>query len=233
MPETTNADEPVVRARGLCKSYLRRSREVHVLKHADLIVMPGESVAILGASGAGKSTLLHILGGMDKPDRGMVEVLGRDVYRMSGGARTRLRASAIGFVFQSYHLLPELDVVENVVIAAMACRPLGMVGRSARRRAEALIEAVGLKERRKHRPMELSGGEQQRVAIARALVNRPRLVLADEPTGNLDEKTGDHVLENLFRLVRDDGHSMVIVTHNAHTAQLCDRRLQLVDGALL
>lgn len=229
----TKSSEPVVRAQGLHKSYSGRRKHIDVLVGADLTVMPGESVAVLGVSGAGKSTLLHVLGGMDRPDSGSVEVLGRNVYRLSRGARSRLRASGIGFVFQSYHLLIELDVVENVLIAGMAAGFCGTVSRAVRRRAEHLVKAVGLGDRMRHRPMELSGGEQQRVAIARALLNRPQLVLADEPTGNLDEGTGDQVLENLFRLVREDSHSMVIVTHNEHTARLCDRRFRLLDGKMM
>jgi len=220
----------LLRADNLHKAYHLRKVRIDVLCGASLEVAEGETVAVVGASGAGKSTLMHVLGGLDRPDAGRVVVQGRDVYALSPGRRSRLRCLSIGFVFQSYHLLPEMDVLENVALPAMA-RP-GGAGPGARARAEALLDGVGLADRRNHRPMELSGGEQQRAAIARAMMNEPPLVLADEPTGNLDEKTGDKVLEALFSMTRARGHALVIVTHSAHVAGLCGRTLALRDGVM-
>jgi len=222
---------PLVEARGVAKTYMIRHTAVPVLSDASLALHAGESLAVVGASGAGKSTLLHILGGLDAPDAGDVRLSGTSLYAISSGRRTRLRATKLGFVFQSYHLLPEMDVFENVLLPARAVsQPAG--GGAARRRALELLEAVGLADRRKHRPMELSGGEQQRVALARALMNRPTLVLADEPTGNLDEETGGYVLDCLFDLSREAGHGLIIVTHSSETAKRCHRILSLKNGRL-
>ena len=228
---TNDSPDLLIEARDLHKTYNLRHKELRVLKGASLSVRAGESVAVIGRSGAGKSTLLHILGGLDRPDAGHVSMEGRDLYSLSAAARTRIRAARIGFVFQSYHLLPEMDVFENVYLPAMAVGR-GPARRSARGRAMALLEVVGLADRAGHTPLELSGGEQQRVALARALMNDPRLVLADEPTGNLDGATGDQVLKALFALTRDQGHTLVIVTHDEHIAQACDRVLRLADGGL-
>ncbi|MDP6490954.1 MAG: ABC transporter ATP-binding protein [Kiritimatiellia bacterium] len=219
-------------AENLSKSYHLGKACIEVLRDARLAVDEGESVAIIGASGAGKSTLLHVLGGLDRPDGGNVTVAGNDVYGMSRAQRTRLRATDIGFVFQSYHLMPEMDLLENVVLPAMALPDwLHGAGR-ARTRALGLLDGVGLAERARHLPMELSGGEQQRAALARALMNEPRLVLADEPTGNLDETTGDVVLDLLLSLTRGEGHALVMVTHNRRVAERCDRVLHLSDGGI-
>ena len=222
----------VLEAEALHKTYTLRKVRITVLQGADLAVSEGESVAVVGASGAGKSTLMHILGGLDRPDDGRVCVESKDVYAMSPGRRSRLRSADIGFVFQAYHLLPEMDVLENVMLPSMA-RPGWMRG-AARRRAHALelLDVVELADRAGHRPMELSGGEQQRVALARALMNEPRLVLADEPTGNLDDETGRRVLEHLFALTRGRGHALVIVTHNRQVAGMCDRVLRLGEGQI-
>jgi len=217
-------------AAGLHKRYLLPHKTVEVLRGASLAVRPGERVAIVGRSGAGKSTLLHVLGGLDRPDAGHVLLSGADLYALPARRRTALRAGAIGFVFQSYHLLPEMDVVENVMLPAMT---LGGAGRAAmRQRALLLLEQVGLADRGAHMPLELSGGEQQRVAIARALMNEPGLVLADEPTGNLDRATGARTLDLLFGLVRERGHALAIVTHDPDVAARCDRALTLADGVL-
>ncbi len=219
-------------AQNVSKSYHLGKVCIEVLRGARLDVGEGESVAIVGASGAGKSTLLHVLGGLDYPDEGHVTVAGNDVYGMSRARRTRLRAMDIGFVFQSYHLMPEMDLLENVVLPAMALPDwLHGAGR-ARARARELLDAVGLVDRSRHLPMELSGGEQQRAALARALMNNPRLVLADEPTGNLDEKTGGTVLDLLLSLTRGEGHALVMVTHNRRVAERCDRVLHLSDGGI-
>ena len=221
----------MLKADNIHKTYIVAKAPVEVLKGASLEVGDRERVAVVGASGAGKSTLLHILGGLDNPDQGRVVLSGDDLYALSRRQRTRRRATGIGFVFQSYHLLPEMDVLQNVVLPAMA---LGRAGNApaARERAKMLLRAVGLDHRLTHRPMELSGGEQQRVALARALMNAPRLVLADEPTGNLDDRTGGQVLEYLFELTRQEGHALVLVTHDRRTAALCDRALILDGGRI-
>ncbi len=214
------------------KQFTILRHELHILTGASMHVNAAESVAVVGKSGAGKSTLLHILGGLDRPAAGRVRLDGADLYAMSGAARTRLRARHIGFVFQSYQLLPEMDVLSNVMLPAMALgrRPADP---ELRRRARELLEAVGLGERWAHRPMELSGGEQQRAALARALMNAPQLVLADEPTGNLDAETGRIVLDHLFALTSQAGHALILVTHDHHTAARCDRVLHLEGGVLV
>jgi ABC-type lipoprotein export system ATPase subunit len=224
----------LIRVQGLHKTYRLGRVSVPVLRGVDLEVRPGETVAILGASGSGKSTLLHLMGGLDRPDRssspkGLIEFQGRDVTRFSAGELDRYRRKRVGFVFQFYHLLPELTLLENVMLGGM----IGTREPGLRERATALIESVGLGDRLRHRPAELSGGERQRTAIARALVTEPDLLLADEPTGNLDEKTGEEVLEVLGRL-RDGGqHSMVVVTHSDQTARRADRVVHLRDGRIV
>ncbi|NQU39017.1 MAG: ABC transporter ATP-binding protein [Lentisphaerae bacterium] len=219
-------------AEKLDKTYHLGKARIDVLRDAELAVRAGESVAIIGASGAGKSTLLHVLGGLDRPDAGRVAVNGVDVYGVSASRRTRLRATDIGFVFQSYHLLPEMDLLENVVLPAMALPDWLHGARRARARARELLASVGLAEREGHLPMELSGGEQQRAALARALMNSPQLVLADEPTGNLDDETGGLVLDLLLSLTLGRGHALVMVTHNRRVAERCDRVLELRDGGI-
>ena len=216
---------PILLAENLTKTYrLPGAAPIRILDGASLSVEPGERVAVLGKSGSGKSTLLNLLGGLDRPDRGCgarIEVAGRDLARASERTKARVRAETIGFVFQSFHLLPELDIVENVV-----------------RRAVELLRAAGLGERLGHKPRELSGGEQQRVAIARALANAPSLLLADEPTGNLDPATGLQVLDLLFGLAGAAGGedaprpALVMVTHSDAVASRCDRVLRLEGGAL-
>jgi ABC-type lipoprotein export system ATPase subunit len=184
-------------------------------------------VALRGASGAGKSTLLHLLGGLDAPDDGRIEFDGLDVSALSARARARFRNREVGFVFQAYHLFPELDALENVCLPARMAR---VAPRVARARARALLERVGLAERAGHRPAELSGGEQQRVAIARALINEPRVILADEPTGNLDSRTGAEVLELLQQLQAERHATLIVATHDAHLAGRAQRIAELVDG---
>ncbi|OGV85037.1 MAG: hypothetical protein A2340_10050 [Lentisphaerae bacterium RIFOXYB12_FULL_60_10] len=223
----------VIRAEGLQKSYRLRGVTLDVLRDVNLNVRPGETVAIVGISGAGKSTLLHVLGGLDHPAAGRVWIEGRDVYQLSESRRTALRAAVIGFVFQSYQLLPEMTVLENVLLPAMALGRVRSIGGDARVRACDLLAAVGLSDRLAHRPMELSGGEQQRVALARALMNDPQVILADEPTGNLDRGTGGEVLEYLFTLTRQRGHALVLVTHNETVARTCDRVWRLQAGVLV
>ena len=214
-------------AEDLRKTYTLPHKKVAVLQGARLAVGPGEKVAIVGKSGSGKSTLLNLLGGLDRPDGGRVFHHGVDLYALSPRARSAHRAAHVGFVFQSYHLLPEMDIVENVMLPSLALR--GRKG-NARKRAEELLGAVGLSDRLTHTPLELSGGEQQRVALARAMMNSPALLLADEPTGNLDEATGGTVLQLLFTMSK--GHSLVIVTHSKDIAARCDRTIVLEEGML-
>ena len=221
---------PVLHASGLHKRYRLPHKTVDVLCGAELAVQPGERVAIVGRSGAGKSTLLHVMGGLDRPDKGEVRVAGASLYGLSGRRRSIHRARNIGFVFQSYHLLPEMDLVENVMLPAMAS---GHLQRGAMRsRALLLLKHVGLGDRATHTPLELSGGEQQRAAIARALMNEPLLLLADEPTGNLDRSTGLEALHMLFALAKESGHALVVVTHAREIAAACDRVLLLEHGRL-
>ena len=187
--------------------------------------MPGESFAIVGASGSGKTTLLGLLAGLDTPDRGSISLDGHALEQLDEEARADLRRRLVGFVFQSFHLLPALTAEENVML------PLELEGSSAARsRARDALDAVGLRARRRHYPAQLSGGEQQRVAIARAFVHEPRVLFADEPTGNLDQRTGHHVCDLLFALNRDHGTTLVLVTHDASLAARCDRRLELEEG---
>lgn len=220
----------VLRAENLERTYSIGKTSLDVLKGVSLSVGAGETVSVMGASGSGKSTLLHVLGGLDKPRGGRVSFKDQDIYGMSAGRRARFRAENVGFVFQSYHLLPELDIVENVVLASMA---KGESAQRSEKRARELLDEVGLSDRIGHRPHELSGGEQQRVALARALMNEPDLVLADEPTGNLDSRTGAKVLHYLFQLVEARGHTLVLVTHSSKVAERCSRQLTLQDGCLI
>jgi len=221
--------ENILQVECLGKTYMLGRAAIPVLRDVSLSVHAGEVISIIGASGSGKSTLLHILGALDQPSNGTVRFQGRDLYALSAAQRTVVRGRHIGFMFQFYHLLPELDVLENVMLPALSTN-----GSSAgiRARAQSLLEAVGLAGRANHLPMELSGGEQQRVALARALMNHPDLMLADEPTGNLDSVTGSQVLEFLFALIRGKGHTLILVTHNIAVARLCDRVLELKDGHL-
>lgn len=222
----------LIMAEDIHKTYVLPASKVKVLNGASLDVYEGESLAIVGVSGAGKSTLLHCLGALDRPDSGRVCISGEDVYEASCGRRATIRSAQLGFVFQSYHLLPEMDVLENVMLPAMAVRGFMMNRAQVRERAVELLSAVSLLSRASHTPLELSGGEQQRVALARALMNDPAIVLADEPTGNLDDATGTQVLEHLFALTRDRNHALVIVTHSEALARSCDRAVRLVDGVL-
>ena len=222
--------EDILVATGLRKNYTLGSQEVEVLRGIDVRVRRGEALVIVGASGAGKSTLLHLLGGLDAPSAGDVSLDGASLFGMSSAARTRLRNERLGFVFQSYNLLPELDALENVCLPALL-QSGSRVG--VAERGTELLKAVGLAARIEHRPAELSGGEQQRVAIARALMNRPSLVLADEPTGNLDSRTGESILDLLWRLREDSGTTLVMVTHDQHIATRGERVLEIADGRIL
>jgi lipoprotein-releasing system ATP-binding protein len=220
---------PLVTARGLNKFYEIGGQRLHVLRDLDLSVEAGEMVAVVGASGAGKSTLLHMLGGLDQPDSGEVTVADRELGRIADGELVSFRNKHVGFVFQFHHLLPEFSALEN---AEMPLRIARVSTRDARPKAEALLRRVGLGERLDHRPGALSGGEQQRVAVARALVMQPALLLADEPTGNLDEGTADALHTLLREMHAEFNLTAVIATHNMRLAQQCDRIMRLEGGRL-
>jgi lipoprotein-releasing system ATP-binding protein len=222
----------LIQAQDVRKTYVIGRSRIDVLRGISLIVAEGETLAVTGPSGAGKSTLLHALGGLDRPTSGSIVFKGQNFYGMPPRDRTVVRARQIGFMFQSYHLLPELDVLENVLLPTMTNREVWRLAAQHRERARQLLASVGLAERLHHTPLELSGGEQQRVALARALINEPELVLADEPTGNLDSVTGEQVLKSLFALTREKRHTLILVTHNAEIASRCDRVMHLKDGVL-
>mgnify|MGYP000915263704 CR=1 FL=1 len=215
---------------GLCKDYRMGADTVQVLKGIDLEISEGTTTALIGASGAGKSTLLHILGALDRPSSGRVTYRGQDLFAQSDRELADFRSSTIGFVFQFHHLLPEFTALENVMMPALIARK---ERRQAEQAARALLAEVGLEHRLLHRPGELSGGEQQRVAIARALVMEPELLLADEPTGNLDARTSETIHELLIKVQKQTGISMVVVTHNERIAARMERVVRLQDGLIL
>jgi ABC-type lipoprotein export system ATPase subunit len=224
-----NADAPVLRARGLRKEYGKGEGLVRAVDDVDLDVASGETVAVMGPSGCGKSTLLHLLGGLDRPTGGELWVAGRRIDRLGERALARIRRDCVGFVFQAFHLMDELTAVENVELPALLA---GRSSRAARRRATALLEQVGLADRAGFLPSALSGGQRQRVAIARALVSDPLIVLADEPTGNLDSQATLEVLR-LFESLHAVGQTLVIVTHDSRIAAAADRLIGMRDGAFV
>jgi predicted ABC-type transport system involved in lysophospholipase L1 biosynthesis ATPase subunit len=217
---------PRLSARGLQRSFRIGGNRIQVLRGIDLDLLPGESVFLCGASGAGKTTLLYTIAGLETPEAGSVEFEGHSLYRLSGNALARLRNEHMGFVFQSYFLLPELTALENVLLPSM------IGGKNTESRAKELLDRVGLKDRMDHLPAELSGGEQQRVAIARSLVNDPSILFADEPTGNLDSKNGEVIITLLLDLAKADGRTLAVVTHDERLAVRGDRLVRIVDGLL-
>jgi lipoprotein-releasing system ATP-binding protein len=220
---------PLLEARGLVKGYPSGGRYLPVLQGTDLGLAEGEMIAILGASGVGKSTLLHVLGTLDVPEKGELRIGEEDVFALTEPQRTRLRNRTIGFIFQFHHLMPEFTAMENVMMPLLIAR---IPTSEARLRAGNLLEELGILEREHHRPAQLSGGEQQRVAVARALVREPRLVLADEPTGNLDRQNSDELIKLLRRFHRERRLTSILVTHNEKIAEVCDRILYMEEGRL-
>ena len=229
MGRPTHMAEPVIEARGIVKEYPYAGDAVHALRGVDLRVERGEWAAIVGPSGCGKSTLLNVLAGIDSPTEGTVRLLGEPLASLGEGARARLRLRSVGFVFQRFHLLPVLTAQENVELPMAEA---GVAKRERRERARELLAYVGLAHRLGHRPPQLSGGEQQRVAIARALCNRPGLLFADEPTGELDQGTGEEVLR-LFERLNADGATLVTVTHDAQVAEAAGRVVRMADGRIV
>ena len=225
MTRDMSPEEPVVSASGLSKSYSRGRERIEALDHVSFDVRPGQFIAVVGPSGAGKTTLLNLIGCMDAPTAGSLRICGKEVQGFTEHERTRFRRLQAGFVFQHFGLLPTLSVADNVAL------PLLFSGSEGKGRVADLLEKVGLQARRNHRPSELSGGEMQRVAIARALVNQPSLLLADEPTGNLDTATGDSIIA-LFQELQAQGLTIIAVTHNARLAAAAQRQFEIRDGRL-
>lgn len=224
-----NRAEPIVALQGLTRSFEQGGERIEVLRGVDLAIMPGEIVALLGPSGSGKSTMLQAVGLLEGGFEGAIRLAGQQAETLASDERTRLRREHLGFVYQFHHLLPDFDARENVVMPQMI---LGRPRAEAEARADHLLTSLGLGARLTHRPSQLSGGEQQRVAVARALANRPALVLADEPTGNLDEQTSNAVLGQFLELVRGEGSAALVATHNERLAAKMDRVVRLRDGLL-
>jgi putative ABC transport system ATP-binding protein/lipoprotein-releasing system ATP-binding protein len=222
----TQQSTPHLTARGLKRSFTLGPSKIEVLRGIDLDIQAGESVFLVGASGAGKTTLLYTLAGLERPESGTVEFEGRQLYKGSESSLAKLRNERVGFVFQGYFLLPELTAMENVMLPSL------IGGKPRQADAEAALKQVGLDHRMNHLPAELSGGEQQRVAIARAVMNDPSIIFADEPTGNLDSKTGDGIMDLLLALVHEKKKTLVVVTHDARLAARGDRQLEIQDGLL-
>jgi len=229
-PLPDNEEQPLLFLHGVCRHFSQGDERLDILKEAELAVWPGQSVALVAPSGSGKSTLLHIAGLLEHPNAGEVYIDAVATTPLSDTQRTRIRRTEIGFVYQFHHLLPEFSALENVIMPQMI---RGLSRREATARSAELLSYLGLKDRLTHRPAELSGGEQQRVAIARAVANAPRILLADEPTGNLDVRTAEHVFGTLEQLVRASGLAAIIATHNMDIAAQMDRRVTIRDGAVV
>jgi lipoprotein-releasing system ATP-binding protein len=225
-----NSHEPIVRLRDLKRAFEQGGQRIEVLRGVNLDIMPGEIVALLGPSGSGKSTMLQAIGLLEGGFEGSISLAGVQAEHLAGDERTQLRREHLGFVYQFHHLLPDFDARENVVMPQMI---RGVDRADAQERADSLLASLGLGERLTHRPNQLSGGEQQRVAVARALANKPTLVLADEPTGNLDEATADNVLAQFLALVRGEGSAALVATHNERLAARMDRVVRLKEGVLV
>lgn len=221
--------DPILRVSGLKKTFIKNGLQIHVLKGIDLDIHQGDRITIMGPSGAGKSTFLHVLGTLDKPSEGEVYFRGRSVRQFTEEEESRFRNEKVGFVFQFYHLLQDFSVIENITMPLLIRR---LPAAQAVLKAEAFLDIMGLKGRKNHKPGELSGGEQQRVAIARALVNEPEIILADEPTGNLDRRTGKEVLDYLLSVNERLSSTLVLVTHDPEIGAIGNRRLTMVDGEL-
>lgn len=221
---------PVLELRSIERTYKTSAGALHVLRGTDLTIAPGELVGLVGPSGSGKSTLLHTAGLLEEPEAGQVFLDGVDCLKLNENGRTTIRRLKIGFVYQFHHLLPEFNAIDNVAMPLMIA---GLSRKKARERAAKLLDEMGLAERMDHQPAQLSGGEQQRVAIARALANDPRLVIADEPTGNLDPATTERVFATLIKMVREEGAGVLVATHNLALTQHMDRILTLKDGKLV
>jgi lipoprotein-releasing system ATP-binding protein len=226
----SSRSSPVLHLERLERAYTQGNRRIDVLKGTSASFYAGETVALLGPSGAGKSTLLHIAGLLERPDRGSVLINGVDCGKLSDNEQTRMRRMEVGFVYQFHHLLPEFSALENVVLPQLI---LGLARSEAETRGKEMLKSLGLEERWDHRPAKLSGGEQQRVAIARAVANDPKVLLADEPTGNLDPPTAERVFQQLLKLVRQSGVAAVVATHNLDLAARMDRTLRLMNGVLI
>ena len=222
--------KPLISARELIKTYLMGKRTVEVLRGVNLSIASGDFLALRGASGAGKSTLLHLLGGLDFPNAGEIWFAGKNLATLSNSQLAQFRNAKVGLIFQAYYLLPELDALENVCLPARMART---PAETVEARGRELLERVGLKERMEHRPYELSGGEQQRVAIARAMINSPDLILADEPTGNLDSHTGEEIIELLCALRAEKQTTLIIATHDAKVATRAPKVVELIDGQIV
>ncbi len=225
-----NAKQPVLRLAGITRIYHQGTKELVIFRQANLEIYPGELVALVGPSGSGKSTLLHIAGLLEKPDEGDIFVAGHECTAMDDAQLTAVRREDIGFIYQFHHLLPEFTALENIMMPQLIN---GLDAAEAQERSEQLLAMLGIEERGSHRPAELSGGEQQRVAIARAVANGPRLLLADEPTGNLDPETSDRVYRQLLELARMAGLAAIIATHDMELASKMDRQIVMIDGKLM
>ncbi len=229
--DTMKKDDIIIETRDLCKNYISGRQEIHILKGMDLSIATGEFLTVAGASGVGKSTLLHLIGLLDEPTSGKIFFRGVDSATFGRSKKAQMRNNSIGFIFQFFHLLPEFTALENVLLPSLI-RKNGLSRKEKKEQARNLLDQIGLGHRLSHRPSQLSGGEQQRVAIARAFMNKPDIILADEPTGNLDRAASDEIFRIIKNLNEQFGQTVVVVTHDAQLAQIGSRRLTMADGRL-